>query len=109
MVFVRIKHIHGIAYAYLVKNVWNKEKKQSQQRVIHYMGKVKYLDKLVAKRIFERDQCCQHCETMDDLTIDHIIPLSKGGLNDDDNLQVLCRKCNNKKGDKGPDMKDFYW
>lgn len=34
------------------------------------------------------------------LEIDHIIPLSKGGLTNTDNLQTLCWRCNRKKGNK---------
>lgn len=34
------------------------------------------------------------------LEIDHIIPLSKGGMTTYDNLQTLCWKCNKKKGAK---------
>lgn len=40
---------------------------------------------------------CQICKTDKDITIDHIIPLSKGGKNDINNLQPLCRSCNSKK------------
>lgn len=34
------------------------------------------------------------------LEIDHIIPVSKGGLTTEDNLQTLCWRCNRKKGAK---------
>lgn len=33
------------------------------------------------------------------LEIDHIKPVSKGGLDTIDNKQALCQKCNNKKSD----------
>ncbi|MGE4283733.1 MAG: HNH endonuclease [Clostridia bacterium] len=45
-------------------------------------------------------QICVVCAAEKDLTIDHIIPLSRGGTNEITNLQVLCRKCNSKKHDK---------
>ena len=53
--------------------------------------------------ILKRDDYrCQMCGvTAKDgatLEIDHIHPVSKGGTNDPDNLQVLCRDCNAGKG-----------
>ncbi len=37
--------------------------------------------------------------TIDEITIDHIVARSRGGTGDQVNLQVLCEKCNNVKGD----------
>lgn len=52
-------------------------------------------------RIYERDDMtCQSCRSGDDITLDHVIPISKGGTNDDSNLQVLCRSCNAAKKDR---------
>ena len=53
--------------------------------------------------ILKRDDYrCQMCGvTAKDgatLEIDHIYPVSKGGTNEPDNLQVLCRECNAGKG-----------
>lgn len=54
--------------------------------------------KLALKRIAERDgNYCAECESTANLTLDHIIPVSKGGTNEDENLQLLCRPCNNEK------------
>lgn len=55
--------------------------------------------------VFERDDYrCQMCgRTVEDgikLHIDHIVPFSKGGSNDMDNLQVLCHECNLAKHDR---------
>jgi 5-methylcytosine-specific restriction endonuclease McrA len=40
---------------------------------------------------------CMDCGTTEDITIDHIIPLSTGGSNHITNLQPLCRACNSRK------------
>jgi hypothetical protein len=45
---------------------------------------------------------CVSCGSTDDLTIDHIVPLTRGGTNDLINLQVLCRPCNSRKSNKVP-------
>lgn len=45
---------------------------------------------------------CKHdeCNISIDLTIDHIVPLSRGGSDDIGNLQFLCKKHNSTKGDR---------
>lgn len=46
---------------------------------------------------------CSACGFGDDLHVDHILPLSRGGTNDLDNLQMLCSRCNLSKGTKTMD------
>jgi hypothetical protein len=51
------------------------------------------------KQLIKRDgYICRKCPAKDDLSVDHIIPIEKGGSDDLDNLQILCRSCNAKKG-----------
>lgn len=59
------------------------------------------------QKIKERDKfTCQQCGNNIEkepnllLEIDHIVPLSKGGITSEDNLQTLCWKCNRSKGSK---------
>lgn len=55
------------------------------------------------KNILIRDENrCQYCATCfreGDLTIDHVIPKSKGGSSVWDNVVVACKPCNQKKRD----------
>jgi 5-methylcytosine-specific restriction endonuclease McrA len=56
------------------------------------------------KNIFLRDNyTCQYCGKTGNLTIDHIIPRSKGGEDVWENVVACCIRCNNKKGDRLPE------
>ena len=44
--------------------------------------------------IFKRDgYACEMCGSRTDLTVDHIVPVNRGGRDDCDNLRTLCRGC----------------
>lgn len=59
------------------------------------------LSKAQRRALYERDGYrCVRCGSTDDLTADHIIPVSKGGTKDLDNLQTLCGACNFVKADR---------
>jgi len=58
------------------------------------------------RNIFERDKnTCQYCGAKlarAELTIDHVIPRSRGGRDSWTNLVLACVKCNVKKGNRIP-------
>jgi 5-methylcytosine-specific restriction endonuclease McrA len=63
--------------------------------------------RLSRQNIFLRDHhTCQYCRkkfSEKKLTIDHVVPLSKGGRHEWTNVVTACSACNNKKGDKSPE------
>ena len=46
---------------------------------------------------------CNRPYALKDLAVDHMIPLSRGGSDDDANKQLLCTSCNSSKGAKTQD------
>jgi len=54
--------------------------------------------------LFKRDNnTCQYCGSYRDLTLDHVIPKSKGGKTNWNNLITACHRCNTIKGNKTPE------
>jgi hypothetical protein len=45
---------------------------------------------------------CAACGKTEDLVVDHIVPIVRGGSSDISNLQALCAPCNRSKGRKLP-------
>lgn len=94
---------------------YNKQKKDRRLRKIRGV-KVSYID---IKRLYARDKgfcwlCGKQCDFKDYRTtdkgvfiagnnypsIDHVTPLSKGGLHSWDNVKLACRGCNSKRGNR---------
>lgn len=52
--------------------------------------------------VFQRDgYVCTYCKDEDGpFQIDHIVPVTRGGSNEPDNLCVACKPCNSSKGDR---------
>jgi CRISPR/Cas system Type II protein with McrA/HNH and RuvC-like nuclease domain len=56
------------------------------------------------KRIFKRDNnTCGYCGSQKNLTIDHIVPKSRGGKNTWENMITCCSRCNSVKDDRTPE------
>ncbi|MDR2585138.1 MAG: HNH endonuclease [Prevotellaceae bacterium] len=59
------------------------------------------IPRLEVEAIYSRDGGkCVFCGSTEKIHIDHIIPFSKGGSNEVENLQLLCQKCNLEKSNK---------
>src|SRR4051794_20774011 len=59
--------------------------------------------KITRRAVFARDGwTCQYCGARTTLTVDHVIPRSKGGLSTWENIVASCAPCNRRKGDRLP-------
>jgi len=79
---------------------------------LSYFVKIKKAKSGIGKRkkIYMRDSyTCGYCGEPcgENLTLDHVIPKSKGGTSHYSNLLTSCRKCNNEKDDKLPEELGF--
>jgi 5-methylcytosine-specific restriction endonuclease McrA len=55
------------------------------------------------REVLRRDNhACQYCGSGKRLTLDHVIPRSKGGQHTWNNVVAACESCNSKKGDRLP-------
>lgn len=81
-------------YVNWLKNRWKKRKKEASGS--HTFGEWELLKK-------QYDYTCPNCDRKEPeikLSEDHIIPLSRGGSDNIENIQPLCLGCNSKKHTK---------
>ena len=79
---------------------------------LSYFVKVPYRARasLTRRAVFARDLwSCQYCGSeRGNLTVDHVIPRSKGGPSTWDNIVTCCAPCNRRKGDRLPQQADMH-
>lgn len=91
------------------RTILRKWRRENPEKVLAQYSKRRAL-KLSAKGSFTGEEfkalcefygnCCLCCGGNKPLTVDHVIPLSKGGRNSIENIQPLCGSCNSSKGVK---------
>jgi 5-methylcytosine-specific restriction endonuclease McrA len=59
--------------------------------------------KITRRAVFARDDwMCQYCGARSNLTVDHVVPRSKGGSSNWENIVASCAPCNRRKGNSLP-------
>ena len=59
--------------------------------------------RITRRAVFARDDwTCQYCGARSNLTVDHVVPRSKGGSSSWDNIVASCAPCNRRKGNSLP-------
>jgi 5-methylcytosine-specific restriction endonuclease McrA len=59
--------------------------------------------RITRRAVFARDSwTCQYCGATQHLTVDHVVPRSRGGTSDWENIVTSCAPCNRRKGSRTP-------
>lgn len=76
-------------------------KQRSETTPMKTRNKLAWMYEAVKSELVDRDgKQCAACGSRANLEVDHIHPVSRGGKNDLENLQLLCRSCNRSKKDQ---------
>lgn len=86
----------------------NKKRATDYRKRLMVVGGNNYLEHY--QEVYQRDEGkCVYCGSINDLCIDHLIPLIKGGDNEVDNLVLACKPCNAGKSGKLIENIDYHF
>lgn len=73
-------------------------------RLMNYVRVPRHVSRRISRRaVFARDGYeCQYCGCTQRLTVDHVVPRSRGGDTSWANVVTSCAPCNHRKGDRLP-------
>jgi 5-methylcytosine-specific restriction endonuclease McrA len=74
-------------------------------RLVTYISlpRDKHRRRITRRAVFARDSwTCQYCGTGSHLTVDHVVPRSRGGETNWENIVTSCAPCNRRKGNRTP-------
>ncbi len=81
-------------------------------RFLRYIGRRKRAIKFSRENLYARDKGkCQYCQVSvkrEDITYDHVIPKSQGGMTKWSNIVISCFNCNQRKGSKTPEQSGMF-
>lgn len=84
-----------------IKSAWHKANPNSTaQRLRRYGVKPEMTAVQWREILVTNNHCCAYCGTAGPMTKDHVIPLSRGGTDNKDNILPACNFCNCSKGAK---------
>jgi len=71
-------------------------------RLLHYVRVPRAVQRKISRRaLFARDGWrCQYCGSTGRLTLDHVVPRSRGGMSVWENVVTSCAPCNMRKGNR---------
>lgn len=78
------------------------------EQAVFHKTKRKSSYKIPRNSLLKKHPYCRWCGcllTEETATLDHIIPLHKGGMNNPNNYALACAPCNNKRGSDMPELK----
>lgn len=100
------KFKHQRVFSTEESSLYNKALHEYHVKFGYEKGKRPKISKPKRKRTFEKcNGKCAYCGKQltleaSDTCVDHVIPIAKGGNNEDKNLVMACRRCNSSKGAK---------
>ena len=91
------RHVHTVSMAFPLPSV---------VRMLYYVRRARKRVALTKKNVLLRDDyTCAYCVTRGnrEMTVDHVVPRSRGGRSVWENLVACCTACNARKRDRTPD------